>query len=98
MQKDSAGKVKLSVREAQLLYLLATEALSTKETAERLNLAYATVAGYIDDLLCELEICGRNKLILWALQHPEAFAGEAVDPRLHPPGCDCPAGYCRIFG
>lgn len=91
------GRVQLSPREIQLVYMLCTEALPTKEMAARLGIAEPTVRRYLDDLLRELRLYSRPKLIIWGAQHPEALKGEWVTPEFHPPGCACGQNLCAVL-
>lgn len=91
------GSIQLSVRQAQILTILCREALATKEIAWRLRLAESTVAGYIDDLVRALRLGSRARLVLWAMQHPQALQGERCERRVHPPRCKCGLAGCGIL-
>lgn len=98
MQIDGEnGKVRLSIRETQILRLLCSEGLQTKEIAVRLRLSANTIAGYVDELLGGLRLGSKNVLIVWGMQHPEAIQGEWTDPKMHKPGCLCGRALCAIL-
>ncbi|GEM_PF-6548941 len=94
---DPAGRVQLSVRQVQVLRLLCTVAPPTKEIAAILRLSTHTVDGYIDEIVGELGLSGRQQLIVWGWQHPEAMMGCPVEPSFHPPGCLCGRAICALL-
>jgi DNA-binding CsgD family transcriptional regulator len=95
--KTWQSKCRLSARQAEILRILCGEAPATKDMAARLGLAHHTVDAYIDEMVRILCLGSRQRLIIWALQHPEAMSGEWCDPDLHPPGCSCAGAFCGIL-
>jgi len=97
MRVNPEGRVRLSQRQAQILRMLCAEAPSTKEIAYRLTIAEATVAGHLDQMIRGLKLGSRQRLVLWAWQHPGALGGAWADPEVHPPGCECGGCLCAML-
>ena len=96
IMRASAGKVKLSSREKQVLAGIA-EDLAYKEVAGRLGISTRSVAERAFRLMRELRVSGKAGLKAWAISHPKALSGEWVNPDMHPSGCKCAAPYCRAL-
>jgi DNA-binding CsgD family transcriptional regulator len=96
--QNHRGQVRLSVRQVQVLRLLCTEpGLGYKEIAGKLRISSNTVAAHICDMQQALGLHSRNVLVMWGWQHPEAFQGEWVDPKMHKPGCRCEGPLCKVL-
>lgn len=94
-RNPQAGLVRLSDREAQALYLLASEAMQSKQIAHRLGVSDSRIRGIIDRTLQGLALDGRGQLVLWLLQRPQCFLGDWVDAKMHALGCVC--AFCSII-
>lgn len=78
--------VLLSPRERQVVRLVA-RGQSHKSIAATLAISESSVKTYAGKLIRRLGLEGRIDLALWAIAHPEALDGIAVDPT-----------YTRPFG
>jgi DNA-binding NarL/FixJ family response regulator len=99
MQTDEAGRVRLSVREGQVLRVLCDFHAdhTTKAIAASLGVSESTAAGYIDELNQRLGTRSKQRLGLWALHHPLAMQGEWCWPVIHRMGCKCGKGLCAVL-
>lgn len=95
MQNDGRGRVKLSLKERQVLRLLC-EGLQHKQIAERLGISVNTVASYVCDIRGAIGN-STGLLAVWAMQHEAAFRGEWVDREIHKPGCRCKGPFCSML-
>ena len=86
----------LSGREREVLRLVAAGE-GNKQIAYQLGISVSTVKTHIAHIATGLALSGRVALTRWALLHPAAFAGAAVDTSLHPPGCPCDGDYCAMM-
>jgi DNA-binding CsgD family transcriptional regulator len=93
--EHKAQLVVLSPRERQVLRLVMSGA-SNKQVAFRLGIAFSTVKAHVASLTAGARVANRVELSLWALSHPEVFAGSGAAPGLHHPGCACAALYCTV--
>jgi DNA-binding NarL/FixJ family response regulator len=94
VRKTVDGQVVLSVREAQVLQLLCEDAPTDKEIALRLKLGERTVCDYMRAMRVGLNIWTRGGLIIWGLQHPQAFYAVPVEPGFHGRQCACGSLVC----
>lgn len=63
IDRDPASRLGLSVREAEILTLIA-EGLSNKEIAGRLHLSDGTVRNYVSEMLVKLDVRDRTQLAI----------------------------------
>jgi len=79
--ESGVDAVILSLRERQVLYLVATGA-QNKEIAAQLGISLSTVKALLLRLSKPLGLHNRVELTLWALAQPAALSGCAVPTRL----------------
>jgi DNA-binding CsgD family transcriptional regulator len=87
-------EVKYSRRQRDVLKLVVA-GKAPKEIAAELEISSKTVYRRIRAMCKAAAVHSPAELMVWALQHPEAFERDAqCEPGLHPIGCLCPAAYC----
>jgi DNA-binding CsgD family transcriptional regulator len=93
---DPVAKVKLSRREAQVLFFI-SRGKANKEIAFRLQMSTGAVKNQVSRLCRGLGLSNRVELCIWGIQHPESLMQQWSEAALHPPGCLCQSVYCSAM-
>jgi DNA-binding CsgD family transcriptional regulator len=89
--------IKLARREREILRL-SVIGQNPKQIAAEMELSVGTVNDRLRGAASKVGVNGRQELMVWVLQHPDALDQGVVAPRgLHPSGCRCASPYCMAM-